>query len=61
MKNSYLELPKGYSEIFQLDLQKDKKTALFVNIFALVISAVMVVAGIFIVPITTFFVFCVAP
>lgn len=55
MKNSYLELPKGYSEIFQLDLQKDKKTALFVNIFALVISAVMVVAGIFIVPITTFF------
>lgn len=55
MKNSFLELPQGYSEIFRIDLQKDKKVALFVNIFALAISVLMIIPGAIFVPITTFF------
>ena len=34
-------LPPGYREIYRVDLQKDKKTALFVNGLALLIAAVM--------------------
>ncbi len=49
------ELPVGYSEIYKVDLQKDKKTALFVNALALVIAAVFAVPVLFYVPITSLF------
>lgn len=48
-------LPNGYKEIYSIDLQKDKKMALFVNIFAIVIAVVFVVPVHFIVPITSLF------
>ncbi len=48
-------LPNGYEEIYSIDLQKDKKMALFVNIFAILIAAVFVVPVHFIVPITSLF------
>lgn len=37
-------LPEGYCEYYSVDLQKDKKTALFVNLLALVIALIMVFA-----------------
>ena len=52
---SSLELPEGYREFFQLDLQKDKKTALVVNILALVIAAAMIGLASSYLPITTLF------
>ena len=48
-------LPEGYEEIYSVDLQKDKKTALLVNLLALVIAALLVVPMHFFVPITTLF------
>ena len=38
IKNT-LSLPDNYSEIFKLDLQNDKKTALLVNAFSFFIFA----------------------
>lgn len=46
------ELPNGYSEIYSIDLQKDKKTALFVNIFALILMVIFAIIGTLIVPIS---------
>ncbi len=37
-------LPGGYREILSIDLQKDKKTAILVNVIALAIAAIMVAA-----------------
>lgn len=48
-------LPEGYSEIYKLDLQKDKKTALRVNTIAFAIAAVLAVPMHFVVPISTLF------
>lgn len=48
-------LPEGYVEIYSVDLQKNKKIALLVNLLALVIAAVMVVPMLFIVPISSMF------
>lgn len=48
-------LPEGYALLRTVDLQKDKKTALCVNLLALVIAAVMAVGGALAVPIRTFF------
>lgn len=48
-------LPEGYSEIYKLDLQKDKKAALLVNAVALVISLILAVPMHFVVPISTLF------
>ncbi len=40
------ELPQGYKKILSLDLQKDKKLALKINIASLVVAAVMgIIAG----------------
>lgn len=39
---SYEELPGGYKEKLSIKLQNDKKTALTVNILALVVGAVMI-------------------
>ncbi len=48
-------LPEGYEEIYSIDLQKDKKKALLVNLLAIAIAAVLVVPMCFVVPIATLF------
>lgn len=52
---AYSALPEGYREIYSVDLQKDKKTAIFVNALALVIAAVLAVPMCFVVPVTGLF------
>jgi len=49
------ELPVGYEEIYAVDLQKDKKKALLVNLIAIGIAALMIVPMLFVVPISAFF------
>ena len=51
---SYTILPEGYREILHIDLQKDQKLALIVNLLGAVIMVGMVVAAAFFVPLTTF-------
>lgn len=53
--NCYNQLPDGYREIYKLNLQKDKKTALVVNLLSLIICVIMLVLGHVVVPITTIF------
>lgn len=48
-------LPEGYCEIYAIDLQKDKKTALVVNLLAIVIVALLAVPMHFAVPIFSLF------
>lgn len=48
-------LPDGYQKIFQVNLQKDKKIALLINIGAAMIFIIMGVLMHFVVPITTLF------
>ena len=48
-------LPEDYGEIYSLNLQKDKRTAIIVNLRALAIAAVMAVSMNFFVPVTSFF------
>lgn len=48
--NAVIALPENYYEIFRLDLQKDFKKALLVNILCLVIAAVMLAAAFWLVP-----------
>lgn len=48
-------LPEGYQEIFTIDLQKDKKTALKVNLLAVLIGVCLAVPMHFLVPIPTAF------
>ena len=48
-------LPEGYHEIYEIDLQKDKKMALIVNLLAIVISVLMIVPMHFVVPFFTLF------
>ena len=48
-------LPEDYGEIYSLNLQKDKRTAIIVNLLALAIAAVMAVSMNFFVPVTSFF------
>lgn len=45
-------LPEGYKEIYSIDLQKDKKTALIVNLIAAVITLLLLIPMLFLVPIT---------
>lgn len=49
------KLPEGYREIYSIDLQKDKKMALLVNILAAVIAVLLAVPMHFVVPIHTLF------
>lgn len=49
------QLPHGYTEILHLDLQKDKKPALLVNILAILIAVVMCVTAYFFIPLPSFF------
>ena len=55
--NSYIDLPQGYREILHIDLQKDKKLMIAVNVIAVVIILAMVAAASFFVPVTGFFTF----
>ncbi|HIQ59454.1 MAG TPA: DUF3267 domain-containing protein [Candidatus Merdivicinus intestinavium] len=48
-------LPEGYCEILNLNLQKDKKTALLVNGLALLIMAAMLIPVLFLVPVGPLF------
>ncbi len=50
-------LTQGYKEICSVDLQKNKKTAVFVNLLALIIAAILVVPMAFLVPLDTLFSF----
>ncbi len=55
MTHVHPTLPEGYQEAFSIDLQKDKKLALLINVLALVIAALLVVPALYIVPIDTLF------
>lgn len=48
-------LPDGYREIYSVDLQRDKKAAVIVNVLAIVIAAVLVVVMQFFVPLSSVF------
>lgn len=48
-------LPEDYGEIYSLNLQKDKRTAIIINLLALAIAAVMAVSMNFFVPVTSVF------
>lgn len=48
-------LPREYREAEQIDLQKNKKTLILVNVSAVLVAVVMTVIGLFIVPVTVFF------
>lgn len=54
MKN-FQSLPDGYREIYSIDLQKNKKTSLWVNLIAIFIAAILAVPMHFVVPISTLF------
>lgn len=53
--NSYTQLPEGYREILHIDLQKDKKLMLIVNVLAIVVMVVMIGAAACFVPVTDLF------
>lgn len=48
-------LPEGYREIYSVDMQKNKKTALLVNLAAIIIAAILLVPMLFLVPISSLF------
>ena len=48
-------LPNDYKTIFSVNLQKDKKIAVFINILAIIITAVLAVPMHFYIPITSLF------
>lgn len=49
------KLPTGYAQIFHLDMQKDKKLALMINAFALIIAVTMALPACFLVPFDSLF------
>ncbi|MBQ8606359.1 MAG: DUF3267 domain-containing protein [Clostridia bacterium] len=49
------ELPEGYEKIYSVDLQSDKKLAIFVNLLAVAIAAVLIIPMLFLVPIKYMF------
>ena len=48
-------LPDGYKEIFKVNLQKDKKIAMAINIWAVAVAVLLAVPGHLYVPVTTLF------
>ncbi len=48
-------LPEGYKKIYSVDLQKDKKKALFINALSLLIAALLAVPIHFLIPISNLF------
>lgn len=53
--NSIAQLPDGYAECMKLNLQKNKRLALIVNLISVAIAAVMMVIGFFICPVSLMF------
>ncbi len=53
--NAVEKLPEGYREIYDIDLQKNKKAALTVNLLAVVIAVLMIVPMHFFVPVSSMF------
>jgi len=53
--NAYIELPQGYKELEQVDLQKDKKLAFIVNGMGVIIMIAAFFIGHAIVPFTEFY------
>lgn len=49
------KLPEGYREIFSVNLQRDKKMAILINVLALAVAVIIAVVGHFIVPIFELF------
>ena len=49
-------LPEGYSEFYSVDLQKNKKMSLLVNLLAVIIAVLLLVPMLFLVPISSLFV-----
>lgn len=49
-------LPEGYGEFYSIDLQKNKKMSLLVNLSAVIIAVLLVVPMLFLVPISSLFV-----
>lgn len=58
-KNSFSKLPDGFKNIYTLNLQKDKKTAVIVNVLSLLIFVAFAVAGGFLVSFNKMFLFSV--
>ncbi len=52
---AYNQLPAGYKEVLSINLQKDKKLALIVNLIGLIVMLAMGVPMHFHIPITTLF------
>ncbi len=52
---SIINLPDDYNEIYAVDLQNNKKTALFVNLLAIIIALILAVPMCFVVPISSLF------
>lgn len=52
---AYSKLPDAYREILSIDLQKDKKLAVWINVLALIIAVIFAVPMHFYIPITTLF------
>lgn len=48
-------LPRGYKEIFSVNLQKNKKMAISLNIVATVVAVIMILPMCFVVPISALF------
>jgi len=48
-------LPEGYREIYSIDLQKNRKTALLVNLLAVVIAVALAVPAHIVIPLNTLF------
>lgn len=55
--SNYTEIPNGYKEIFKVDLQKNKKLALILNLAAALLAIPMAIIGMMIVPISALFSF----
>ena len=55
MMKAISRLPEGYREIYSVNLQKDKKIALLINIIGIAIMAALMVPMHFSVPITSLF------
>lgn len=52
---AYENLPEGYDAFYAVDLQKDKKTALLVNVLAILIAAVLFVPMQIVLPVGSMF------
>lgn len=49
------KLPEGYKEIYSIDLQKDKKMAIVVNVIAVLIAVILMIPMHFVVPVFSLF------